>query len=66
MEIKFSSMRSKVLRLGVSEATKWLAAQSTAYVLCHRLGKHKFVIKKNLFKRNLQYPGDIRMNSFPD
>ena len=56
MEIKFSLMRSKVLRLGVSEATKWLAAQSTAYVLCHRLGKHKFVIKKNLFKRNLQYP----------
>ena len=60
---KISSMRSKALCLGLSEPTKWLTAQSTAYAFRHRLGKHAFVKKKRknlkkyiICKRNLRYP----------
>ena len=34
---------SKALCLGVSEPTKWLAAQSTVYALSNRHGKQAFV-----------------------
>ena len=37
---------SKVLCLGVSEPTKRLAAQSAAYALLNRQGKHAFVNEK--------------------
>ena len=37
---------SKVLFLGVSEPTKRLAAQSAAYALLNRQGKHAFVNEK--------------------
>ena len=40
---KFSSIRSKALCLGISEQTKWLAAQSLAYPLRNRQGKQTFV-----------------------
>ena len=46
--IKFKFSRSKALCLGVSEPTKRLPAQSTAYVLPNRQGKQAFVKKKYL------------------
>ena len=36
--IKFSLIRSKALGLGISERTKRLAAQSTAYALLNQQG----------------------------
>ena len=59
MEFKFSRfslITSKALCLGVSEPTKQLAAQRTAYVLCNRQGKQALLKeneKKYLCKRNL-------------
>ena len=35
-------MRSKALCFGVTETTKWLAAQSTAQALRHRQSKQAF------------------------
>ena len=37
---------SKALGLGVSKPTNRLAAQSTAYALRNRQGKHEFLTKK--------------------
>ena len=43
---------SKALCLGVSEPTKRLAAQSTAYTLCNRQDNQTFV-KESKKKKNL-------------
>ena len=64
---KFLSIRSKALCLGVSEPTKWLAAQSAAYVLRNRQGKHAFIkkMKKNIcviYVKSLRYMDEF----FPD
>ena len=45
MEFKYSNW-SKALCLGVSESTKRLAAQSTAYALRNRQGKQA-IVKEN-------------------
>ena len=41
--LKLPSIRSKAFHLGASEQIKWLAAQSTAYVLRNRERKQVFV-----------------------
>ena len=54
---------SKALCLGVSEPTKRLAAQSTAYVLCNQKGKQEFVkgneIKKSKSVKSLRYTDEF-------
>ena len=43
--LKFSSIRSKALCLGISKATKQLPAQSTAYTLRNQQGQHRHLPK---------------------
>ena len=54
MELKFQNW-SKALCLGVSEPTKQLTAQSTAYGLRNRQGKQTFVKEneKNIFVKEI-------------
>ena len=49
MEFKFSKLVK--MCLGVSEPTKQLAAQSTAYALGNRQGKQAFIKKKKKIKK---------------
>ena len=62
---------SKALCLGVSEPTKRLAAQSTAYTLCNRRDKQTFVKeskkKKSKSVKSLRYKDEFfftRLMSF--